>query len=148
MSGNKWLNIEVAQNKKEVRDPLINFENNVPMKTHAKIHAKWTNPCTITFKWKHLNILAKHSIKFLSNCIYVYIYINVTFTHTFSMHLEISPFVPMGNVYTWNTSKKRCVIYMQWSCLAKGFFIRKLPQIVKIGKYLNVFSCTVAFFNH
>ena len=46
MSGNKWLNIEVAQNTKEVGDPLINFENNVPMKTHAKsmqneqIHAK------------------------------------------------------------------------------------------------------------
>ena len=46
VSGNKWLNIEVAQNKKEVGDPLFNFENNVPMKTHAKsmqneqIHAK------------------------------------------------------------------------------------------------------------
>ena len=36
VSGNKWLNIEVAQNTMEVGDPLINFENNVQMKKHAK----------------------------------------------------------------------------------------------------------------
>ena len=46
MSGNKWLNIEVAQNTMEVGDPWINFENNVQMKSMQKsmqieeIHAK------------------------------------------------------------------------------------------------------------
>ena len=78
MSGNKWLNIEAAQNTMEVGDPLINFENNVQMKTHAKIHAKWTNPCEITFKWKHLKILEKYfqirnPIKIAN--IYIYMYI-------------------------------------------------------------------------
>ena len=47
MSGDKWLNIEVAQNKKEVGDPLINFENDVQMKKmqtsmqNEQIHAKY-----------------------------------------------------------------------------------------------------------
>ena len=36
VSGNKWLNIEVAQNTMEVGDPLINFENNVQMNKYAK----------------------------------------------------------------------------------------------------------------
>ena len=47
MSGNKWLNIEVAQNTMEVGDPWINFENNVQAKKNMQqsmqneaIHAK------------------------------------------------------------------------------------------------------------
>ena len=48
MSGNKWLNIEVAQNTMEVGDPWINFENNVQVKKNMQtsmqneqIHAKY-----------------------------------------------------------------------------------------------------------
>ena len=36
MSGNKWLNIEVAQNTMEVGDPWSNFENNVQMKKNMQ----------------------------------------------------------------------------------------------------------------
>ena len=52
MSGNKWLNIEVAQNTMEVWDPLINFENNVQMKKHAKSMQteQVTNPCKLNLK--------------------------------------------------------------------------------------------------
>ena len=46
MSGNKWLNIEVAQNTMEVGDRWINFENNVQMKimqNPCKMHKSMQN---------------------------------------------------------------------------------------------------------
>ena len=85
-------------------------------KKHANIHAKWTNPCKITFKWKHLKILEKHSNKkSFHSC--KYIYISITFKHTFSMHLEISPCVPLIH----GTLQTNCAYYTQWSCLANFF---------------------------
>ena len=77
MSGNKWLNIEVAQNTMEVGDPLINFEKNVQMK-------KTQNPCKMNksmqtnFQWTHLKILEK----------YIQIRNSIKISkHIFSMHV-------------------------------------------------------------
>ena len=61
MSGNKWLNIEVAQNTVEVGDPWINFENNVQMKKTCKNPCKMNKSMQNNFHMKNLKILAKHS---------------------------------------------------------------------------------------
>ena len=76
----------MAQNTMEVGGPLSDFENNVQMKKHPNIR-------------KHLKILEKYmqirnSIK--------------RSKHTFSMHLEISPFVPMGTVNIHETLQNNC----------------------------------------
>ena len=76
MSGNKWLNIEVAQNTMEVGDPLINFENNVQVKKTCNNPCKMNKSMQNIFQFKtsqntRKNIQIRNPTKIEK---YVYIY--------------------------------------------------------------------------
>ena len=76
VSGNKWINIEVAQNTIEVGDPLTNFENNVQMKK-CKHPCKMNKSMQNIFQRKTIQNTRKiHSNKkSYHSCLYLYMYI-------------------------------------------------------------------------
>ena len=112
MSGNKWLNIEVAQNTMEVEDTSMNLENNIQMKNTCKNPCKVNKSMQNSFQMKtsqntRKNIRIRNPIKIANICTYI----NNIKTYIFQAFGDFRLCSPGKRKYTWNTSKKLHVMY-------------------------------------